>query len=67
MIEFAGKLPSPHREILIVAGRVLYASDGAYANFMTQEESNRVVAAYGGNYNRLAKIKSGMIHAICST
>jgi FAD/FMN-containing dehydrogenase len=34
-----------------------YASDGAYVNFMTEEESDRVVAAYGANYDRLAQIK----------
>jgi FAD/FMN-containing dehydrogenase len=34
-----------------------YASSGADVNFMTEEESDRVVAAYGANYDRLAKIK----------
>jgi FAD/FMN-containing dehydrogenase len=34
-----------------------YASSGAYVNFMTEEESDRVIAAYGPNYDRLAKIK----------
>ena len=34
-----------------------YASSGAYVNFMTEEESDRVVAAYGANYDRLAQIK----------
>ena len=34
-----------------------YASDGAYVNFMTEEESDRVAAAYGANYDRLAQIK----------
>jgi FAD/FMN-containing dehydrogenase len=34
-----------------------YASAGAYVNFMTEEESDRVAAAYGANYNRLAQIK----------
>ena len=34
-----------------------YASEGAYVNFMTEEESDRVAAAYGGNYDRLARIK----------
>jgi FAD/FMN-containing dehydrogenase len=34
-----------------------YASDGAYVNFMTEEESDRVAAAYGSNYDRLAQIK----------
>jgi FAD/FMN-containing dehydrogenase len=34
-----------------------YASEGAYVNFMTEEESDRVAAAYGANYDRLARIK----------
>jgi FAD/FMN-containing dehydrogenase len=35
-----------------------YASKGAYVNFMTEEETGRVAAAYGANYDRLAEIKS---------
>jgi FAD/FMN-containing dehydrogenase len=34
-----------------------YASNGAYVNFMTEEESDRVAAAYGANYDRLIQIK----------
>jgi len=34
-----------------------YASKGAYVNFMTEEEGERVAAAYGANYNRLVEIK----------
>jgi FAD/FMN-containing dehydrogenase len=34
-----------------------YASAGAYVNFMTEEEGDRVTAAYGANYNRLTQIK----------
>jgi FAD/FMN-containing dehydrogenase len=34
-----------------------YASEGAYVNFMTKEESDWVAAAYGANYDRLAQIK----------
>lgn len=34
-----------------------YASAGAYVNFMTEEETDRVAAAYGENYARLAQIK----------
>jgi FAD/FMN-containing dehydrogenase len=34
-----------------------YASSGAYVNFMTEEESDRVAAAYGSNYPRLVDIK----------
>jgi FAD/FMN-containing dehydrogenase len=34
-----------------------YASAGAYVNFMTEEESGRVAAAYGRNYDRLVETK----------
>ena len=34
-----------------------YASAGAYVNFMTGDEGDRVAAAYGVNYNRLKQIK----------
>jgi FAD/FMN-containing dehydrogenase len=34
-----------------------YASAGAYVNFMTEEEGDRVTAVYGANYDRLAQIK----------
>jgi FAD/FMN-containing dehydrogenase len=34
-----------------------FASAGAYVNFMTEEETGRVAAAYGANYPRLASIK----------
>ena len=34
-----------------------YASSGAYVNFMTAEEGDRIAAAYGRNYDRLAQIK----------
>jgi FAD/FMN-containing dehydrogenase len=34
-----------------------YASAGAYVNFMTEEENDRVASAYGVNYNRLLQIK----------
>jgi FAD/FMN-containing dehydrogenase len=33
------------------------ATGGAYVNFMTQEEQDRVRAAYGSNYDRLVAIK----------
>jgi FAD/FMN-containing dehydrogenase len=35
-----------------------FASAGAYVNFMTQEEGDRVAAAYGSNYDRLVQIKN---------
>jgi FAD/FMN-containing dehydrogenase len=34
-----------------------YASAGAYVNFMTEDEGDRVAAAYGANYARLVQIK----------
>jgi FAD/FMN-containing dehydrogenase len=34
-----------------------YASGGAYVNFMTEDETDRVAAAYGANYTRLRQIK----------
>jgi FAD/FMN-containing dehydrogenase len=34
-----------------------YASAGAYVNFMTEDEGDRVVAAYGVNYARLKQVK----------
>jgi len=105
ILEFAGKLPSPHCEIFVgllagaandvpseataysardakfvinVHGRwenakqddagiawsraffqaaAPYASSGAYVNFMTADEGERVAAAYGPNYARLLRIK----------
>jgi FAD/FMN-containing dehydrogenase len=105
MTEFAGKLPSPHCEVILAcvagaANRVSpdatayrhrdakfimnvhgrwespaddqkcvgwarelfqaaapFASAGAYVNFMTEEEGDRVAAVYGANYQRLSEIK----------
>jgi FAD/FMN-containing dehydrogenase len=34
-----------------------YAMGGVYVNFMTEEETDRIGAAYGPNYERLARIK----------
>ena len=34
-----------------------YASEGAYINFMTADEDERIAAAYGANYARLLEIK----------
>jgi len=34
-----------------------FASGGVYVNFLTADESNRVRAAYGANYDRLARVK----------
>jgi FAD/FMN-containing dehydrogenase len=34
-----------------------FASAGAYVNFMTEDESDRVSSVYGANYQRLAEIK----------
>jgi hypothetical protein len=35
-----------------------FASSGAYVNFLTQEEGDRIRAAYGRNYDRLVKLKN---------
>jgi FAD/FMN-containing dehydrogenase len=35
-----------------------FASGGVYVNFLTEDESDRVAQAYGGNYRRLAQIKA---------
>lgn len=34
-----------------------FATGGVYVNFMTQEEHERVRAAYGGNYDRMVELK----------
>ena len=34
-----------------------YASEGAYVNFLTADEADRVQAAYGPNYDRLVAAK----------
>ena len=34
-----------------------FASGGAYVNFLTADETDRVRAAYGANYERLAQVK----------
>jgi len=35
-----------------------YASGGAYVNFLTQEEGDRIRSAYGPNYDRLVAVKT---------
>jgi FAD/FMN-containing dehydrogenase len=35
-----------------------YASAGVYVNFMTEDETDRIAAAYGSSYRRLAEIKT---------
>ena len=35
-----------------------FATGGAYVNFLTQEESDRVPAAYGPNYDRVVQVKN---------
>ena len=37
-----------------------FATGGVYVNFLTQEEGDRVQAAYGSNYGRLAQLKSAV-------
>ena len=105
IVEYAGKLPSPHSDIFIgaIGGQTArvpadamaygsrdanyvmnvhgrwetaaedergigwsrdfftktkrFASGGAYINFLTQDETDRVEFAYGAGYQRLAEIK----------
>jgi hypothetical protein len=35
-----------------------FASGGVYVNFLTADESDRIPAAYGSNYHRLAEVKA---------
>jgi FAD/FMN-containing dehydrogenase len=35
-----------------------FSNGGGYVNFMTEEEGDRVAAAYGSNYARLAQVKN---------
>ncbi len=105
IIEYAGKLPSPHCEIFVgtIGGQTTrvapdamayssrdanyvmnvhgrwesaaederciawareffahaqpFASGGAYINFLTQDETDRIAFAYGAAYNRLVELK----------
>jgi FAD/FMN-containing dehydrogenase len=42
----------------VFQGLAPYASSGAYVNFMTEDEANRVASAYGANHARLAQLKA---------
>jgi FAD/FMN-containing dehydrogenase len=35
-----------------------HATGGVYVNFLNQDESERIAAAYGPNYARLAQVKA---------
>ena len=35
-----------------------HATGGVYVNFLTEDESDRVAKAYGGNFKRMAKVKA---------
>ena len=35
-----------------------YATGGVYVNFMTEEETDRIGAAYGPGYERLVQVKN---------
>ena len=35
-----------------------YATGGAYINFVTEDETDRISAAYGKNYKKLVRIKN---------
>jgi FAD/FMN-containing dehydrogenase len=42
----------------LFAATAQYATGSVYVNFLTQEEGDRVRAAYGENYNRLVALKN---------
>jgi len=42
----------------LFAGAAPFASGGAYVNFLTADEAYRVRAAYGTNYDHLARVKA---------
>ena len=42
----------------LFAAAAPFATGGAYVNFMTQDEPDRVRAAYGSNYDRLIALKN---------
>jgi FAD/FMN-containing dehydrogenase len=42
----------------VYAATAPFASAGAYVNFLTQDEQDRVRVAYGSNYGRLAAVKA---------
>jgi len=44
------------REFFDAASR--FATGGVYVNFLTEEESDRIRAAYGANYDRLVAVKN---------
>ena len=43
-----------------------FATGGVYVNFMTADEGDRVRAAYGPNYDRLAQVKRKYDPKTCS-
>lgn len=42
----------------LAAALAPYATGGVYVNFLTQEETDRIKAAYGPNYDRLVALKN---------
>ncbi len=42
----------------VYQGTLSFATGGAYSNFLTGEETDRVKSAFGANYARLARVKS---------
>jgi FAD/FMN-containing dehydrogenase len=41
----------------VYQGTLPFATGGAYSNFLTAEETDRVKSAFGSNYARLAQVK----------
>lgn len=42
----------------LFAAAAPYATGGVYVNFLTEDESDRVAKAYGGNFQRMAQVKA---------
>ena len=64
VMNFHGRWENPADDELCVAwardffnATAPFASGGVYVNFLTDDEGDRVRAAYGPNYNRLAQVK----------
>ncbi len=65
VVNVHGRWQDPAKDTECIAwARALYtaaapfATGGAYVNFLTQEEEDRIPAAYGTNYQRLVELKN---------
>ena len=53
----AGTRPASAGRAICSGAAAPFATGGVYVNFLTQEEGDRVRAAYGANYDRLVELK----------